>query len=403
MKSMFILAISLLIACATADWTTPIALFGKKVIIRDYDTAVDEEGNTYIAYCTETVDNKGNVSNGLIYTRMSPDDKLDNPINFKLVTGCRDVKIQLGPEDKTIMVAYEGKRSQGMSLCTKDNPHGCYDIYIMISTNLGIDWTKPSPIKRELLNDITDRLNPHFVVDKVTKQSFLFYTRKPTSLDKATLAYTTRGENKEFEREWIIHDATVDGKLISALTSREKYTTVSHVFYESEGRVEHLVNKNVNSWEIDDFFNAAEHYTQFVVGVGNETSMLVGIHTDGEKTYFKYSPDHGRTWSESKVIDYKYHKSAVATLIAKTDKEYELMLLTSSFMSKNQAFLSTTIPNISVKVHPAPFTNIKNFGVFMTQLNCYAESKKRTHKAFGYIWVSGTEPEVHVTSFSNND
>lgn len=402
MKSIFILTISLLFACVAAGWSNPVALFGKNVIVRDYTTAMDEKGNTYIAYCTEMVDAKGNVSNSLIYTKMKPDNKLDNSKDFKLQTGCRKVKIQLGPEDKTIMIAYEGKRLTGLVLCTQANPYGCYDIYTTISTDLGETWSRVTPIRREALNDITDRLNPHFVVNKVLKRAFLFYTRRPISSEQPNLAYTTKGgADKEFGRESTFSNV-VDGRLISVISTIEKYTTVIHAFYENEGRVKHLISTNVNTWEVDDLCNATKHYTQFVSGIGRETSVIAGIYTDGETTYFDYSSDHGKTWSKGYVLDNKYHKSAVATLTAKTDKEYELTILTSGFMSKNQTFISTTIPNVAVQVHPAPFADIKNFGVFMAQLNTYAESKeKRMRKAFGYIWINGTEPEVYVTNFSN--
>eukprot|EP00826_Nyctotherus_ovalis_P004225 TRINITY_DN1089_c0_g1_i10.p1 TRINITY_DN1089_c0_g1~~TRINITY_DN1089_c0_g1_i10.p1 ORF type:complete len:355 (-),score=39.73 TRINITY_DN1089_c0_g1_i10:169-1188(-) len=331
-----------------------------------------------------------------IYTRLDSKNVMQTPVGFPLKSGCRVVKISTDLNPKNLVIAFEGKRQVNLGVCNRTNSGGCYDIYTVLSKDLGKTWDPINVVPRSSANDIAERLNPHLAFSPRSGQAYVFYTQRQISSPEAKLLYVFKNKNDaKFKTEQLIEQKSVT-RIIDTVTTKEKLTTKVHVFYEADNKVKHKYIDEENMWNEGSDLDSKYHYTRFVAA----ESTIVAIYTDGVNSYFKYSSNHGKDWSTPSNIEKNYHKLATAVLKSKENNKFELSLLTTGFMSKDPAFKSIEIPGGSVTPLEPPFKDSKNYGIFMAQLRPHTkDSEENLFRAFGYIWGNGTAPSVFFSDY----
>lgn len=393
-----ILILVLLSSVGLAAWTPPVALFKGTESVRDFNSFVDEAGNTHIAYCLESVSESGDIKQDLRYARFNSKNEEQKAINFAIKFGCRVVKISPDANPKSLIIAFEGKRKVNLGVCNRTHTAGCYDIYTVLSKDAGNNWGPVNVVPRFDKNDVAERLNPHIAVGPVTKQVYLVYTQRSIHSHQAKLLHVFKNKDSDkFSEEYII-DIEPVMRIIDTVITQDKTVARAHIFYECENEVKHKYIDEEIVWKGGTELDGKFHYTRFAAA----GATIVAIYTDGVKSFYKYSPDHGNEWSMPFDMDAKYHKSATAVLKPDGKDDFNLALLTTGFMSKDPAFKTIKLHSGSITSIDPPFKDDKNYGIFMPQLRPYTVSSDgNVFRAFGYIWCNGTAPSVFVSDYAN--
>jgi hypothetical protein len=392
--------IVLLFECALAAWTTPVKLIKSEGYIKSYNTFTEENGNTHVVYCAEVVNNTGDSIPVLVYALVDSKDNLQKEHKFTIKSGCVYVSVTVDSDHETVIIAFEGQRVFNAELCNEKDTKGCHDIFTVVSKNLGATWDNIEQLLHEDLDDAVERTEPHVSYNKKAQATFLYFIKEKVSSAKSLYFSIRKDTEEKFTKELgAINNELPVKKLISVFTTKERRTWITHVFYDSYDTIIHVEIADINTWTYyDDTFDKTKQHKNFIAGIGVETSMIAVIYTDGKKTYFKYSPNHGVHWSKEYLLFEEVPKNVIGAFKPGAKKDFEMLLLTSESMNRNRALYSVTFPTVSIKSLPLPFVDMINFGIFKTQLDQHNE--KKGVRAYGYIWTNEIIPAIYFSDYS---
>eukprot|EP01022_Parablepharisma_sp_SALTPOND_P032997 TRINITY_DN88009_c1_g1_i1.p1 TRINITY_DN88009_c1_g1~~TRINITY_DN88009_c1_g1_i1.p1 ORF type:complete len:414 (+),score=25.95 TRINITY_DN88009_c1_g1_i1:131-1372(+) len=402
MKAMNLLLMAIiLVACIKAEWKAPKGLVGAGTHIKHYSTYMDKTGlKTHIAYCTESTTLEGVVTQVLRYATINSANEIISDTVLSTTSGCRVAKITGDGTEKGLIIAIEGQRIFHLGVCNATNPKGCYDIYVLSSQNSGSTWTDPVPVSRRDLGDTADRLSPHFVVNPATKRVYLFYTYRFVTSEVATIAFVTRPPKSSVFTSEVLTRNPVEEKFVTALPTVKNGRIIIHLFIENKGFTLHVFTENGITWDQNTVLTDGYHFSGFVGDYRVLSEVIIGVCTDGKHSYVAASQDHGISWIHTHMVNEAYHRVSAGMLCkGAEDSKLKLNLLLTSFMQKEQKYLTANIPEGDVQKVDAPFVGIDDYGVFMPQLWCYTSpiTKKPAVKAFSYIWTKPNKPLLYVS------
>ena len=398
-KMILILATIILGSYGSLDWKEPELLFGGKLNITYYDVMLDSSSITHLAICTKSVDNKGTRKQNLIYMKLDMSNKVLHKTDFNIQTGCNVVKISTYQNDKNLIIAYEGERQYNSRTCDKTNTNGCHDIFLTSSYNGGIQWIEITQVKRKNLTDAAERLDPYFVPTKVNNAIILYYTERDIIFDESNIMrviYISKSfgdEEESFRCKKIIPMTMIDNSEESPAL----------MFFEGYDRFIHYIHtyKNFKYWISSQLFINERKCTSFAkVSIGNEL-IVVGVFTDGAKTYIRTNINCTRFWSSRILLSKGDHKVSTSSLILTADSKASLTILTIDSMNKNQKQFDIVIPGGKPIVSNPPFTTLKNNGLFLLQIRPYIGNTKYIHKAFAYIKNNETHSALYGSNYGN--
>jgi len=401
MKSLLFLSFLLAFSFVNCDWTPAKEITGQGLTIKHYSTYMDRISlKTYIAYCAESTTPDGQTTQILKFATINNWNQLESDILIPITSGCRVAKIAGDGNQGGLIIAIEGQRIFHLGVCNETNPKGCYDIYVLYSQDYGVTWSDPSPVARQHLGDIADRLSPSLVINPSNKRAYLFYTYRQMASAETQIALVTRPPGSDVFMTEINTKITAEDRLISALTTVKSGRVVIHLFYEAKGNNMHVWSENGIVWNQNLILSGEYKFTSFVADFGALAAQIFGIFTDGSHTYITVSNDHGITWDQMKVINEPYHRVSAGVLCRATEEsKLKLNILTTSFMQTDQEFLAVNIPEGNVENKAAPFKEVQNYGVFLPQLWCYTSdtTHKPAIKVFSYIWAKPNSPRIYLS------
>lgn len=390
---MMVFLIATLLVFTQAEWKKLVEIVGAGVHIKHYSSYMEPTDLvTHIAFCAEQTTDDGITTQYLGYARVSEDNEIINTIEISRAHGCRSVSISGESSYRELIIAMEGQRRFHLGVCNSTNPDGCYDIYTTHSYISGEKWSPLEPIHRQSPIDDTDRTKPTIIVNRFSRRAYVFYLSRPIKNTDPKLAYVTRPPSSMIFGTETIIPVKPGFKLITVLPTYVDTKLTVHLFVEDGEQTKRVFSANMIKWE-EAKVPGDNYFTSFISNPLVAGQTIVGVSTDTKETAIIVSENNGETWTDpSKIMD-RYHRISVGTIM-KGDQT-KVLLMTTSFMQKNQTLYSFPIDIKEPKKEEAPFENIDNYGVFKPTIYSYI-STKLTAKALAYIWAKPDKPRLYA-------
>jgi hypothetical protein len=389
-----IMFLMFLLVLISAEWKNQKEIDGDGIHIKHYKSFFDPVNLiTHIAYCAEKTTDEGNTTQFLKYAQIAEDNSVIKADVLSTLYGCRSVHIAGDSVGKNLVIAMEGQRKFHLGVCNATNPSGCYDVYTTSSPDSGATWTPLQPAPRNDLSDDTDRTRPTVIFNYINQRIYVFYLCRRITKYEPQIAYITRPPGSQIFTNEIIMQRKVNERLINVLVAYQSNRFTVHIFIEENNKVIDISSANMVKWDESIVPGDNLYFSSFASNHIILNQTIAGIYTDSKTSGIIVSDNNGASWSTQIPIMGKYHRVSAGTI----GKGSKLLLLTTSFMQKNQTMKFVDLGSRAVKDVETPFATIDNYGVFLPQVICYTnKANKFAAKVLSYVWTKPDKPRLMI-------
>ncbi len=284
------------LALVSAKWATPIEITSYVDPVRISKTMFTDasSGVTHIAYC--------NSSDGSLYHAFLDDSGLflTGPKLINNALRCYHVEIS-GPHDgQHVYLTMEARRSMSIEECNVAHPEACDDLFVFESLDGGQTWQQPKNAGGKP-GDALRRRTFKLLTNWRTPYMWMMYTQfEGMNMALAAVRYNTKTHAFEYEKV-----------LVPKFTGLDNYQLIT---YDDTGKTNLiLIYATPHTLSLQTLISTDEGVTwtkgaglrNICAGEGFVTRTMVSRGkyliagcVKKEVTYFSFSTDLGKTWTE---------------------------------------------------------------------------------------------------------